>query len=74
MSESLRKKVSGNLGFGDNTMIDKYKEINIYEIENGWLVKILPSDSTREMNQVAYTSHYCKDYAEVNKILKKEIK
>lgn len=42
-------------------MIDKYREITIYEVENGWIFKTLPSENPNNVNQVAYISTYCKD-------------
>jgi len=55
-------------------MIDKYREIVLYEINNGWILKIVKPDNPNEINQISYESFYCKNYNEINKILKEEIK
>jgi len=49
-------------------MIDKYIEITIFEVENGWILKTSPPEKPNEVNQVAYLSTYCED---VDSLVKK---
>lgn len=42
-------------------MIDKYGEIDIYELENGYVLKRIDPTIPHSTSQPAYTSEYCKD-------------
>ena len=42
-------------------MIDKYKEITIFEVENGWILKVLNPENPCLINQVSYISTFYSD-------------
>ena len=49
-------------------MIDKYKELIIYEIENGWILKVVEPTDPTEANQISCISTHHKD---VNSLIEK---
>lgn len=55
-------------------MLDKYKEITIFECENGWIVKEVQPDTPNEFNQVAYTSTFCKDADSLIELIKEIVR
>lgn len=54
-------------------MIDKYRKIVIYEVENGWIVKFVPPEKPNTLEQTSFTSVYCPDKKSLIVKLKKVI-
>lgn len=50
-------------------MFDKYKAIEIFEIENGWVVKTIEATDPKNIDQIEYTSAYCKTINEVAELI-----
>ena len=46
-------------------MIDKYSIISIYQIDNGWVVKVEEPECPNLVNQVSYISTFFKTLEEV---------
>jgi len=42
-------------------MIDKYKEIVLFEVENGWILKLTGPENPGKVTQIAYTSTFYPD-------------
>lgn len=42
-------------------MVEKYREIIIYEVENGWILKFIPAENPKKPNVPSCTSTYHKD-------------
>lgn len=40
-------------------MIDKYLAMEIFEIENGWVIKVQYPDQVNVPNPTAYITYYC---------------
>ena len=54
-------------------MYDKYSEITIFEIENGWLLRTTHNIDTTKINNVEYTTTFYKDKKEIIKKLELEM-
>jgi len=51
-------------------MIDIYREIDLFEVENGWIIKIVEPIDPHRVDQPSYKSIYCKDMDSVIEKLK----
>lgn len=51
-------------------MVEKYREIIIYEVENGWILKFIPAENLKELDRPSFTSTYHKDVDSLNKKIK----
>lgn len=51
-------------------MVDKYRFIEISEIENGWVVKVFHPDDSRELNKQPYTSTFKENLPAVAEYIK----
>jgi len=55
-------------------MIDKYKYCEVFELENGWLLKInYPTNPLETSQEISHRSYYCKDVEDLLEKLKKLI-
>lgn len=54
-------------------MYDKYKEFIIFEIENGWILKVEKPVNPGELNNVSYESTFYPDKEKLLEALKKEL-
>lgn len=53
-------------------MYDKYKDVTIFEIENGWILKVEKNDPHKADN-ISFTSTYYLDKKALLKALEKEL-
>lgn len=54
--------------------MNKYREFVIYEIENGYILRVIPDDNPGIVNQSDCTSTYYKDTEALLKALKEILK
>lgn len=54
-------------------MINKYREITLFEIENGWVLRITPVDNPANSTQAEVESTYCKDDEDLLKVLEEKL-
>lgn len=47
--------------------MNKYKELIIYQIENGWIIKYVPPDNPAIANNLDCISTYCKNIVDLIK-------
>jgi len=56
-------------------MRDKYRYYEVFELENGWLLKInYPTNPLETSQQISHKSYYCKDVEDLLEKLNKSIK
>ena len=56
-------------------MRDKYKYYEVFELENGWLLKInYPANPLETSQEISHRSYYCKDVEGLLEKLNKLIK
>lgn len=55
-------------------MIDKYKYFEVFELENGWLLKYTYPTNPLEASQISHIVYYCKDVKDLLENIKGLVK